>query len=49
MLGEEAKDDSESHMTFNEQNECKASTEMVRIILSKCLHEMEKCCETTVF
>jgi hypothetical protein len=42
MLDEESKDDSDSHMIFNEQNKCKASTEMVRIILSTCLHEMEK-------
>jgi hypothetical protein len=42
MLGEESKDDSDSHTIFNEQNKCKASTEMVRIILSTCLHRMEK-------
>jgi hypothetical protein len=39
MLGEESKDDSDSHTIFNEQNKCKASTEMVRIILSNCLHD----------
>jgi hypothetical protein len=32
----------DSHTIFNEQNKCKASTEIVRIILSTCLQEMEK-------
>ena len=47
VLVEESKDDSDSHTIFNEQNKCKSSTEMVRI-LSTCLHEMKKC-ETKVF
>jgi hypothetical protein len=41
MFGEESKDNSDSHTMFNEQNKCKARTEMVRIILSMCLHEMK--------
>ena len=46
MLCEESKDDSDGHTIFSKQNKCNASTEMVRIILSMYLHEMEKCCAT---
>ena len=46
MLGEESKDDSDGHTIFSKQSKCNASTEMVRIILSTCLHAMEKCYAT---
>ena len=46
MLDKESKDDSDGHTIFSKQNKCNASTEMVRIILATCLHEMEKCCAT---